>query len=422
MGMEDVNKISARIEVEDSEEKEVLLSEKINQISLIYADKKFKELKKEISDYKFSDAIRCFTPIERYITKVLDRLEDFDFGDYQDKINIFFEDFFREVNEIYEMEGLNMEAILNLVKLKRESIKQYLSVEGLKTKENKERTLGTKLLNSNEITGVESDGDDRVAMLLKIGFSNLDRFIEIHVEDFYKTGQENLGTDLIKEDLAKVAVAIVDMTPETAAVIGRSWLLDTPLAERLGFIKIGDNTSSAKENDLSVWLQFVDKEGQVNQKRFSKFCESGKLPFRSVSAYIPVEDFLRRYLPENYRGKKITLKKINKQKESHVVKIMERPRVLKLDEVLKSDWKSLITGVIDFESFINNENTKQIFSIYGEENEKLIFDFFIEMYEKKVSWENFPQYQSFLDLKEVLKILEGKIKESIYESREVIIE
>lgn len=413
MNLESLKNISSHIETENRKEKKEILFEKIEQISLIYADKKFQEIKKDNENYKFSDAIKYFAPIENIILRPIFHLEEFNFSEYKEKIDLFLNGFYSEVDSIYETAGFDLNKISSLVNLKRDSIKKYLEVEDFKEFEHNTKEAGTKVLNFNKITNIETDVEERYKNLEDFGFSKSDHFVEIHVEDFYNTGEKNLGPELIKNDLGMVAEYIVDKEPEAAAVIGKSWLLDTPLANRLGFKKIEDNT--IKQNDFSTWLQFIDKNGQIDQKRFNEFLKTGELSYKSIKAYMSTEEFLKRYLPENRRGK-IMLKEINNDRKDFWFKMQNEA------QLIKTGWDNLIKNNGDFESFIKDDKIlNELLDFVAADDKKEYLDFFKTMYDKKIPWAEFYKYKSE-NLKKFDEKINKTINDDLYTDKEVYIE
>ena len=377
----------------------------------------FREMRESDKSYHFSKAVRYFTPVRSYIKRSLNDIEGFDFNkEDKEKLNLFFGEVFKAIDSIYEKDGFDIVALTELIRSKEASIKNFLGVEGLKKKEKKEgEEVKTKFLYYNEVSDIESHRNGKFDGLVKIGYSKLDKFIEIHVDAFYKKDQENLGSELIREDLERVATTIVDFCPETAAVIGRSWLLDTPPAERFGFIKIENDQDIQEENDWTTWFQFVDRDGQINQKRFSKFCENGRLPFKSTVAYIPVEEFLKKYLPKIYRPRKVILKEIDSEKEAFI------QRMIKITKKVKQGWEKVIKGEISFESFISDKDFNDVLDDFGVENRTLFLDFFKEIYDKKVSWKDSEKYQSD-NLTMLIKEVNERRQRDLYKEREIIIE
>lgn len=304
MSMEKLQNICEPIESDDIFEKEKEIFNRIERISLVYADIKCKENRKDNPDYKFSEAIRDYSTIPRMIVNQVVSLEGFEYSDYKEKISLYLNDFYNELDSLYEEIGFDFDGILSLIKGKEKSIKSFLGVENFieKTKQYEkgqdERSDGTKVIRYNRVDNFENDEFCEYRVLENEGFSKSDRFVEIHAPALVTTNEKNIGLGSILNDLSIVAKHIVSKAPETAAIIGNSWLLDTAIAKKLGFKIV--NGDFKEQNDSATWLQFIDKDGQIDQKRIRQFMDKEDLPFRRVVAYIPVKEFLERYLPSNH--------------------------------------------------------------------------------------------------------------------------
>jgi len=413
MNFESLKNISTPIETENNKEKQEILFEKIEQISLVYADKNFQEIKKDNGSYKFSEAIKDFSPIENIILRPVFHLDEFNFKKYQEKIDLFLKDFYNEVDAIYDESGFDLDKILNLVNLKRDSIKKYLGVEDFKEFERNTKEGNTKVLNFNKITNIEMDAEKKYKDLDKIGFSKSNHFVEVHMEDFYNTGEKNLGSELIKNDLGVVAEHIIDKEPEAVAVIGKSWLLNTPLANRLGFKKIEDDET--KQNDFSTWLQFIDKNGQIDQKRFNEFSKTGEIPYKSTKAYIPTEEFLTRYLPENRRGK-IILKEVNVDRKDFWLKLQNE------SQSIKSEWDNLLKNSDDFDNFVKkNESLNEVLNFVTPEDKEEYIKFLKTMYNSNIIWSEFYEHKGE-NIEKIDKKINKAMQDDLYKDKEVFIE
>jgi hypothetical protein len=193
----------------------------------------------------------------------------------------------------------------------------------------------------------------------KFGIDRMDSLIEIHFEEAYlQDGSLNLGKSL--EELAK---KIIEEYPETQYIVGRSWILDHKISQRIGF-EIMERTEGL--NNFSTWYQLMDKDGQINEKRLARFERDGRLPFQVALGIIPVEKFLELYLPDEMRGK-IKLKEIRKEER-------ERAKNLrKLGEVFEKKFKQMSreeaisffkkTSLLD-ENFKNNELKEYLNFLY----------------------------------------------------------
>jgi len=412
MNFEALKNISAPIIAENKNEKREILFEKIEKISLVYAEKKFQEIKKDDSSYKFSDAIKDFSPTENIILKPVFQLEEFNFQKYQEKIDLFLNDFYNEVDSIYEASDFDLDKISSIVNSKKDSIKKYLGVQDFKEFERNTKEGDTKVLNFNKITNIEMDAEKKYKDLKKIGFSKFDHFVEVHVEEFYNTGEENLSPGLIISDLGVVAENIIDKNPEAVAVIGESWLFSTPIAHRLGFRKLEIDTS--KPNDFSTWLQFIDKNGEINQKRFNEFLKTGELPYKSIKAYIPTEEFLKKYLPENRRGK-VLLKEINKDRKDFWDRMQNESQSIKIG------WDNLLKNNGNFEDFIkNNKALNELLDFVAPENKAEYFHFFKIMYDKKIPWTEFYDNKSE-NIKRIDEKINKVMQEDMFKDKEIVI-
>lgn len=142
------------------------------------------------------------------------------------------------------------------------------------------------------------------------GIDDADECLEIHLERLYKQEDQNYSFKKIQADFENLAEVIVKNYPQTKAVVGTSWLMNSRIVRRLGFTVIDAEPADDKVG-METWSQFIDKDGQVNRQRLEKFISIGAPPVKSRTGVMTVEDFLRHYLPPHWRGKEITLKEIN---------------------------------------------------------------------------------------------------------------
>lgn len=414
MNFEKIGHISDRIETPDKKEQEDILFEKIEQISLIYADKKFQEIKEENKDSKFSDVVSNFTPLRETILEPIYSLPvaDFSYKENKEKIDLFLDSFYEEVDALYNEVGFDLEKIFDLVQLKKDSIKEYLGVENLKKYEPKKSEFDTKIVKFYDLDNIGAQGKENLHYLEELGFSAFDDCIEIHVKEFFKTEENNFGPELVKADLGIIAEHIIDEVPTTAAIIGRSWLLDTPLADHLGFKKINDD--EVNQNDFATWLQFIDKDGQINKKRFNEFLATGELPYKNVKGIISTEEFLERYLPENRRGK-VVIKEIDKEKEKFWLELQNGKKLL------AKEWGSLLENGGNFDEFIKNELLGKLLNFFDPGDKKQYLSFLKTMSEDGIPWSEFYKYRDENIIKIERKIGQG-IKNDLYRDKEIVID
>ena len=403
MNIEKFPGIEKKIETEDKKERYEKLIENIEKISLLYASKKFTEINRVNPDYKFSQAVQEFTPTKNVVENPINFLSEFDYSGNKEKLDAFFVDIFSEIDKIYNPQENNVEDVFSFIISQRNNIKKYFSVENLENKENKNRDKNVKIFRFNELNGAFSDNNNRYNILEKYGFSKFSTFLELHVINVYESDDSKLGLKLIENDFNEIAKYIVDSKPNVAAVVGRSWLLDTPLSDRLGFNKIEQENQKEESslNDFSTWFQFIDKDGEISQGRLKKLLEKGELPYRSVLAYMPVEDFLQKYLPAEKRGK-LTLKKLDEKKN----KFWQN---LKLESLVTKDlWNKTIKEGGDFNSFISSqESLNKILLFLKPESRSAYLDFMKQMFDESVEWKNFYKYKS-----DKIKAIDAELKEA----------
>lgn len=414
MNFEKINNVTTAIEAENSLEQEDKLNEKIEQISLIYANKKWQDGKSENPDYKFSEALQKYSSTKDIILKPFFNLDNPDIKEYQKLIDSFLEEFYQEVDLITQASDFDISQISDLVNLERDSIINYLGAGDLKKYELDTTKQITKIIAFNKVDHIENTYNlpsKKYQDLKTVGFSNNDNFLEVHFEAFYKTDGSNLGPELIINDFKALAEYIVKESPETAAIIGQSWLLDTPIANRLGFKKIdGDKVS---ENDFSTWLQFIGSDGQINKKRFNKFLETEELPFKSVQAYIPVLEFLEKYLPDDLRGE-VVLKEIDQEK------IKEHQTMELAIGELASNWNNLLKDSYGFEKIVSNNSLNKIFEFVSLEEKQIYLNFFKDMLDQKIEFKDIGRYKN-IEVEMADNNLRQKMKADLYKDKKIII-
>ncbi len=405
---------NTKVESQNKEERREKLFKKIEEISFIYANEEYKKEKEKNSEYKFSKAVKNFTPIENIIIQLSNCLEGFNFLENEEKIDLFLEELYRGIDSIYSPEIENIEDVLDFVNRKKKEYKKYLKVDDLKEINFDKKNKKTKIFSFNKINNIEFDQGGRYKNLLNKNFSVFDKLIEVHIDDFYTTDNKFLGPELINNDLSKIAERIIDFAPEVSAVVGRSWLLDSPLSKKIGF-QVLENDEDFSPNDFSTWLQFIDKDGNISQKRLEDFIKNKKIPYKSIVAYIPVEDFLKGYLPEDRRGK-IALKKINKER------LILYEKIKTGSSKIKVNWNELIEKEIDFGIFFEEATAlKFLLDFLDGRDKKKYLDFLKNMFSRKIEWENFNKYKDE-EIEKIDKKIEKLVSDDLFEDYEVLID
>lgn len=193
----------------------------------------------------------------------------------------------------------------------------------------------------------------------------------------------------IERGFGRVADRIVDRDRSAKAVIGCSWLMDTPIAKRLGFIQVPE--AEMPVNDFSTWLQFVNEDGQIHQERLHHMLETGALPFRSRLAYMPTEKFLEKYLSEERKQEgPIELDEVDDQASIEFGEL--RKAVARANE----DWDEEVSqnGSIDLDDYIQRHPaiSELLNNYYPDEDRAVMEKFMREMAEKGVKRGEFPKY------------------------------
>lgn len=183
-------------------------------------------------------------------------------------------------------------------------------------------------------------------LLPNSGISDEDFCLQIHFEDFYKQQKGDIKNLFSSNSLEKLALKIVDEYPETKAIVAKSWLIDTPLAKRIGFT-VYNRDFDIKGFSGTFWGQFINSNGQIKSDEVSKFLETGKPKYRTAAGAIMVENFLKKYLPEDRRGK-IILKEV-------------KPGLEEFNEQLKKEGKIFESILANLDKISEEEIEKKIF-------------------------------------------------------------
>lgn len=147
--------------------------------------------------------------------------------------------------------------------------------------------------------------------LKKFGFSPFDASMEIHLDSLFdqKHKDDSVVNIFSKDSLAKTAEIIIEKYSEVRLLLANSWLVDNnAIRERIGFVAY--DQVDCPVNNPGFWGQFIDQNGNINEKRAKTFLDTGVPEFYLTKGFIKTEDFLKKYLPEDKRGI-IDLKELN---------------------------------------------------------------------------------------------------------------
>ncbi len=237
-----------------------------------------------------------------------------------------------------------------------------------------------------------------------------DDFLEIHFSPAFTQSKDPKPNEL-RQWLAQLAEVIVSKYPQTVAVTGSSWLFDHPIMKRLGFTVKPE--SEKPQGGGSYWNQLIDKDGQIDSKRFDFLLKNGELPYKKAAGIIMTEDFLRRYLPADKRGT-IILKRVDieKQKQREVI-------TTQIEEVLKKNWDSIIEKQMSVdELFTKIPDFVDVARSLGLEKE--LRAFFEQFISRRYTLEMIKKDEKLLsEFRPVIAKIEAKIMEDGYIDYEV---
>lgn len=321
-----LEKLNQPISSESIEQHEQMLTDKIEEIKLQYVDRVFSKeippLEDKIdkgTEYEIDLPIDNFDYLLERYTSVLSELAR---SDITQKRNInmnlepllydqLLEKYQNEITKFHHEDRSHwVERTMKLLSEKRKEVENLKQTGAINNNEDESLDLDERhgkagLINYDVNDGYKYRFKDSE---IPVDIENKDTCIEIHFDPLFKKSLKDTNINIFSSNsLGQLAIKIVDRFPETKAIIGESWLMDTPIAQRIGF-KI---YKREKYNKLpSFWSQFINSNGQVDNARVKQFLETGEAPYSVALGAIDTVEFLKKYLPKEYRGK-IILREIN---------------------------------------------------------------------------------------------------------------
>jgi len=316
-----LEKISQPINSKSVEEHEGILWSKLEEVGLEYVDRllnrKIKPMEDDISSNDLGSLLERYTNLirslvvahkEQDITDLGSGPFNWKDGEYENLKNIYLSkilEFYNQDKDSWKEKTLSL--------LKEEKEKAEAVKRNIPEKETEEMVEGHDLYRSGRAGIINFTSD--IGVDLKKMFSGTDfglkedaSYMSLHLESLFKQHFGKNDKNIFSDDsLSKLAVKIVKEYPETEAIVGLSWVMDTPIAKRVGFHVY----KRFKYAEVGMfWGQFVDSKGQIDQGRVKKFLETGEAPYQIAVGAIKTEDFLKKYLPKEFRGN-ISLKELN---------------------------------------------------------------------------------------------------------------
>lgn len=324
--------ITQPIRTNSMEEHIEILKDRFVDIQLEYVDRLFSKKILPINDRQDVSSIEkimldsspsiCHDIKKSYKVRIGDKFNDENYKLFQQKI-------LEDISVLYHTNHKNwISETKQLIKKELEKIGEIPKKESDKEvvdekKERKAGLLNFEIVNKYFFNDKEDEGNEdedseedkydkenkeKVALLSKelgeLSIDESDIFVAIHLEGIFFQKDENIKNIFSSNSLQKLAVEIVDNYPEAKAILAKSWLMDTPLAKRIGFTILG------KPSKRIFWGQFLNSEGQIDEARISQFLETGKPPYAEVDAFFKTEDFLKKYLPKERLEEVNSLKKV----------------------------------------------------------------------------------------------------------------
>lgn len=338
--------LSPAIESESLPDHKEKVEEELRKIQLYYADQIYHSRAGSQPDQKFSDILKEIdSDLIKDLSRCLRNENNNQISD-EDLNKILASHDLEEIDRIYKSASENtkpkdpqqyfleretsLQPILDYVRDKEEMSKdkfrsswQEYEAEADLGNQNKAGIFEFNLLDENN----NRINEDLVGELVKAGYSKSDDFLEIHIPDIF-AADKPFGPETVKESLSKLAETIVDKYPQTRAIVGVSWLLGHRAVKRVVDFQI------LKEGAPN-WRQLIDKEGQIDQNKLKVLVEKNELPYKNLYGYLDTEDFLRRFLPAERKGR-ITLKTVN---EDWLEKNGDYEKLMKEDSrKFAADW------------------------------------------------------------------------------------
>lgn len=346
--------ISQPIKAQSIEEHERMLNDKMTKIKLEYVDRillkkiplltKNQDEEEDVSIDDFASLLNRYTPVLRelmecYIIQKKQEGIEWDEEMYDPAESEFFNKIFefREADHDHWIEKTMQLLGEERAKVKAVSRKRSFFSKDKSRKEEERYQVGIVDFHIENVGLDNRDWLKPLDAIIKRG----DACISIHLEPLYKKTLHDNGVNIFSsKPLERLAVRIITEYPETKAVIANSWVMDGPIGRRMGF-KVYDRKEYI--DSPAFWGQFMNSDGQINNDRVKKFLETGQAPYGVVTGAMEIEDFLRKYLPKEYRGK-ITLKEQNP--DFNIEELEHDVRILR--DLLDKNWDTIDeVGLLD---------------------------------------------------------------------------
>lgn len=361
---------------ETLENNESLFKQRLYDLQLEYVDGIMKGRTpfigtEKIEDMNLGKLLLKFTDIRREVASRYTEQTGKEASPEDSEYSTFFDSVFEGIKDAYTSDSETWRSQVQRVILEAVNTLPRREKEKELQNEKKESTTGLVNYHSYALREFKKyHGKDTVFTedLASHGITGDDDCISVHFEPLVKQkseeGKEVGGLFSESSSLSKLAVEILEKKPSTRVLLGQSWLLDTPIATRIGFHV---SEPLPVDGSLGLWYQFIDKDGNLKKDEIAQFFTTGKPRFYEREGYMFVEDFLKKYLPPEKRG------------ELHLKKAKpELSKDLLIDRVMLSEltkiWDSLSEQGI--EKIIRQRTFPTRFFYETEEGKKILAFFF----------------------------------------------
>ncbi len=360
----------------DLENHEKELKRRLQKVELLFADKKAPLAENKST---FFDALNEHTSL----------VQEIKFAEIPDQER---KDFALRINEIHDKKESGWEEqILSF-------IDEKVNALGIKEKKYEPERIGIMYFD-------KISGEDRIE---KFGIDYDDEILSIHISEAFLHEDTKLAPSSIKTIMSKLAETIVEKYPQIKAVVGESWLIDTPVAKRLGFTVV--ENADVPQNNNSVWYQFIRQDGQIDEKRVNDLLENGEPPFKAKLGFIPVVKFLELYLPDDKRGKEIILKERDPADTETALLLQEE------GQALRDSWSSLSSSEV-LEKIGKSKELNLLLDELGYRER-----FFALIVKSKVDGLEWEQLKDVKELAEIGKAIDIERKKKEWRDKVVVIE
>ncbi len=129
------------------------------------------------------------------------------------------------------------------------------------------------------------------------GIKDGDIIAKLHFESPFDKGIKQEGEFkkvFSLEFIKKLAINMYMKNPNIKMITADSWILDTPIAQKIGFKYFKNHSSNMTMTSGGFWGQFVDSKGEIKKDLAKEFLQTGIPPHIPKLGYILASDLKRK--------------------------------------------------------------------------------------------------------------------------------